>query len=93
VDGITVQKGDQILFITGGSGGWGDPFNREFERVLKDVRRGLVSVEKAETEYGVIINQAEMEVDREASNALREKMRKERGPVEEFDFGPSYYEA
>ena len=56
VDGITVQKGDQILFITGGSGGWGDPFNREFERVLKDVRRGLVSVEKAETEYGVIIN-------------------------------------
>lgn len=87
VDGVLVEKGDRVLFITGG---WGDPLDREYDRVVKDVRRGLVSVEKAERDYGVVINMSTMEVDTAASDALREKMKKERGPVRDFDFGPKY---
>ena len=90
VDGVMVKKGDRVLFITGGSGGWGDPLDREYDRVVKDVRRGLVSVEKAEQDYGVVIDRSTMELDTAASDALREKMKKERGPVKDFDFGPKY---
>jgi N-methylhydantoinase B len=54
-DVVTVQPGDIIRITSAGAGGWGDPFEREPERVLDDVRRGFVSVEAARDEYGVVI--------------------------------------
>jgi N-methylhydantoinase B len=36
-------------------GGWGDPFTREPERVVRDVRDGYVTVEGAARDYGVIV--------------------------------------
>ena len=54
-DVVTVQPGDIIRITSAGAGGWGDPFEREAERVLDDVRRGFVSLAKAESEYGVVI--------------------------------------
>jgi N-methylhydantoinase B len=41
---------------TTGGGGWGDPFEREPELVLRDVVQGRVSVESAERDYGVVID-------------------------------------
>jgi N-methylhydantoinase B len=38
-----------------GGGGYGDPFERDPERVLGDVVNGYVSIEAAEREYGVSI--------------------------------------
>ncbi|WP_116087480.1 hydantoinase B/oxoprolinase family protein [Tropicimonas sp. IMCC34011] len=40
---------------TGGGGGNGDPAQRHFEAVVRDVRQGLVSREAAHREYGVVI--------------------------------------
>ncbi|MCE0507318.1 hydantoinase B/oxoprolinase family protein [Roseivivax sp. GX 12232] len=40
---------------TGGGGGNGDPTNRPFDAVMRDVRQGLVSREAAQREYGVVI--------------------------------------
>ena len=54
-DVVTVQPGDVIRITSAGAGGWGDPFEREAERVLDDVRRGFVSLARAESEYGVVI--------------------------------------
>ncbi len=55
----------------GGGGGWGDPFERDAEAVLKDVRDGKVSVESAERDYGVVIDTERWEVDAAATARLR----------------------
>ena len=41
--------------LTNGGGGWGDPFQRDPERVLRDVRDEYVSVEGAARDYGVVV--------------------------------------
>ena len=48
---------------------------------------GLVSVEAAASEYGVVVS-ADGEIDQAATESLREKMRSERDDPPEFDFGP-----
>ena len=40
---------------TGGGGGNGEPTQRPFEAVMRDVRQGLVSREAAQRQYGVVI--------------------------------------
>lgn len=86
VDNVEVEKGDQILFITGGSGGWGDPLEREVEKVRLDVARGLVTLEKAAKAYGVQFTEG-LEVDHAKTEETRAKMRLERGELEAFNFG------
>jgi len=74
--GLTqLQPGDVVIMDAAGGGGYGDPLEREPERVLADVVNGYVSSEKARSEYGVVINEATMEVDYQATQELREKMR------------------
>lgn len=53
---ILIQPNDTISFRTCGGGGYGNPFERDPERVLADVREGKVSVERARKEYGVVID-------------------------------------
>ncbi|MEH7383454.1 hydantoinase B/oxoprolinase family protein [Bacillus sp. JJ1533] len=86
IDNVVVEKGDQILFITGGSGGWGDPLEREAEKVQLEVKRGLVSKEKAEKSYGVVLTD-ELEIDYVKTEETRAKIRAERGELEAFSFG------
>jgi N-methylhydantoinase B len=50
-----LRQGDVFRLDTPGGGGFGDPFEREPERVLADVREGYVSSEAAEKEYGVVV--------------------------------------
>jgi N-methylhydantoinase B len=44
-----------LRYINRGGGGWGDPFTREPERVLIDVRDGYVTVPGAARDYGVVV--------------------------------------
>ena len=53
--GLTIHEGDEIILSSPGGGGYGAPFLRDPERVLKDVEDGLVSKAKAREEYGVVI--------------------------------------
>ncbi len=64
---------DKISFIISGGGGYGDPLSREPERVLKDVKQGYVSIEKAKTDYGVVIRPDTIEVDLESTKLLRKE--------------------
>jgi N-methylhydantoinase B len=84
-EGIKVQAGDLLYFNTWGGGGWGDPYDRDAEMVAADVARGLVSAEGAKR-YGVVIAD-DGSMDMAATEALREKLRNERGETELFDFG------
>ncbi|UTR10259.1 hydantoinase B/oxoprolinase family protein [Evansella sp. LMS18] len=87
VDNVEVERGDQILFITGGSGGWGDPLERDPEKVQLEVARGLVSAEKAYESYGVVVNTETSELDTAATLSLRERLKNTRDPLEAFNFG------
>jgi N-methylhydantoinase B len=87
VENLPVHKGDVLIFSTAGAGGLGDPLERELERTATDVRAGLVSVEAAAEDYGVIVS-ASGEVDEKATEAAQEKLRQSRGAKQEFDFGP-----
>ena len=86
LDNLKVEPGDRIVFITAGSGGWGDPLDRPAEKVVADVENDLVSREKAETQYGVIISDAGV-LDPAGTEKLRVKMKTERGAPSAFDFG------
>jgi N-methylhydantoinase B len=53
--------------------------------VLADVRRGLVSLEAAKRDYGVVIR--DDMVEERATLDLRDAQRAERGEPPQFDFG------
>jgi N-methylhydantoinase B len=87
VDNIEVEPGDQILFITGGSGGWGDPLERDAEKVRLDAARGLTSIDKARKYYGVVIDPDTLKINEKATIELREHIRMTREPLTAFNFG------
>ena len=87
-DNVHVEPGDVLVYQTAGGGGWKDRLDREVERVVRDVQFGLVSREKAKTGYGVIFKGDSFEVDQAATDAERARQREERGPVENFAYGP-----
>ena len=62
---------DRIRFRLGGGGGFGDPFEREIERVVSDVRAGFVSVEGAAADYGVVVDPKTLEADVAKTTTLR----------------------
>jgi len=76
---VPLKKGDAIAMITTAGGGYGNPLERDPDRVLEDVEEGLVSMKRAETDYGVIIVQKEgkMRIDQEETDRQRKKLAKE----------------
>ncbi len=70
---LPLKKGDIIRVITPGAGGYGDPFRRSPELVLKDVVESKVSPQAAKKEYGVAIvfDGVHYSVDETATAALR----------------------
>jgi N-methylhydantoinase B len=54
-EGYELQTGDTVWVETGGGGGYGPPEERALSLVERDVRRGYVSVEAAERDYGVAV--------------------------------------
>ena len=87
-----VKAGQLIRIRTTGGGGWGDPLERPFDEVERDLRWGKVSFEGARRDYGVVAsgNKDEPVVDLPASNALRAELRAGRGEEPFFDRGPGY---
>lgn len=65
------DTGDVFEIFESGGGGYGPAINRPAERVHTDVIDGLVSIEKAETDYGVVINPKTQELDKVATEKLR----------------------
>jgi N-methylhydantoinase B len=53
---LMLGRGDVIGYGFQGGGGYGDPLRREPSRVAEDVANGLVSVEAATRDYGVVLS-------------------------------------
>lgn len=78
---------DEIVSLIGaGGGGYGDPWKRDPQSVLKDCLDGLVSVERSKTEYGVVI--VEREID-EAATAILRAAHLSTAVAGRIDFGPT----
>ena len=56
ISDVKLNKGDIISIQTPGSGGYGDPREREKEAVIKDIIEGKILRESAEEDYGVKID-------------------------------------
>jgi N-methylhydantoinase B len=76
---MTIKRDDVFHHDQPGTGGWGDPLEREPARVTRDVRNGLVSRESARNDYGVVLRPEGVEVDQAATERLRTEMRAARG--------------
>jgi len=57
-----LDPGSIVELLTGGGGGFGNPLERDPERVVADVRDGYVSVDAAARDYGVVIDPETLEV-------------------------------
>jgi N-methylhydantoinase B len=92
-DAEPVLAGEVIRIRTTGGGGWGDPLDRPYDEVLRDLRWHKVSVAGARDDYGVVVTgpPEEPALDRAASDALRAARRAARtGGEPFFDRGPGY---
>jgi len=76
---MQITRGTVYRHTLPGSGGWGDPLEREPAKVLADVRNEFVSLAAAATEYGVVINPQTLTVDEAQTQRRRERMRAQRG--------------
>jgi N-methylhydantoinase B len=68
---LQVQYGDELRHELAGAGGWGDPFARDAQRVLDDVRDEKVSPEHARSAYGVALSADATRVDEVETARLR----------------------
>jgi N-methylhydantoinase B len=65
-----------VLFQqAGGGGGYGVPSLRDATLVAKEVKNGIVSIERAKKNYRVIVNPETIELDVEATRQLREEIK------------------
>jgi N-methylhydantoinase B len=77
VAGQAVRTGDILVMESAGGGGWGDPLEREPERVMNDLEAGLITPERAASVYG-IVRKADGDVDAMGTAERRSILRAER---------------
>ena len=68
---LELKPGDVVSYRTCGGGGYGPPGERDPQQVLRDVREGKVSLERARTVYRVAIDADAWVVDEEKTEQLR----------------------
>ena len=70
---LDLKPGDTISYETCGGVGYGPPEERDPSLVLKDVRDGKVSVERAKSIYKTVINLNNWSVNKSETDKLRRK--------------------
>ncbi|WP_052300000.1 hypothetical protein [Ferroglobus placidus] len=66
-----LRKGDVVSLQLPGGGGYGNPLERDFSLIERDVRDGKVTIEGAKRDYKVVIDPKTLKVDVEATKKLR----------------------
>jgi N-methylhydantoinase B len=74
VAGHPLDEGSIVMVRSAGGGGYGDPLDRDAERVASDVREGYVSAKAARELYGLALDKAGR-VDAVATLDLRKRLR------------------
>lgn len=93
VGGFALAQGDVVRIETAGGGGYGDPLDRDPERVQHDVSQEYVSGEQARRRYGLVPgadgmrDNAATRLERERLHAARIMVNVQAADQDEFD-GP-----
>lgn len=66
--------GDLVSLRLSGGGGYGEPLERDLDRVATDLREGYITVDGARRSYGVIVNATGV-IDEAATARLRSELR------------------
>ena len=74
ISGFQLRTGDIVREESSGGGGYGDPLEREPERVARDVRLGYITARQAERRYGVVFA-GNGDVDEAATAGQRDELR------------------
>ncbi|MFT4582078.1 MAG: N-methylhydantoinase B [Gammaproteobacteria bacterium] len=77
-NGTPLGVGDVMEVRVVGGGGYGDPLERDPERVVVDINSGYVSVEAARAAHGVVLGENK-DLDRSATDNCRSAMLEARG--------------
>jgi N-methylhydantoinase B len=68
-----IKPGEWVKNKNPGGGGYGNPFERPVDKVVWDIKNGLVSIKGAKQDYGVVISDEKtLEVDMSATKAIRQ---------------------
>ena len=70
---VPIRRGDRIIIRTPGGGGYGNPLEREWERIVEDVRNEFITRETAREAYGVVFMGDTLEVDQDATAKERKR--------------------
>jgi N-methylhydantoinase B len=73
------DAGDTVRTVSPNAAGYGDPLERDPQKVLDDVLEEFVRPEDARDVYGVVLDLDREQVDEQATAALRERLAAERG--------------
>jgi N-methylhydantoinase B len=91
---LILHPGDQLWEYVAGGAGYGDPLERDPDRVLADVLDGKVSAEAARAAYGVVLTPDGRGVDHDSTKSIREALGRARGPIDwTFDRGEAHRES
>jgi N-methylhydantoinase B len=85
-----VKAGQIYRYISAGAGGFGDPLERDPERVLRDVIDERVSLRQGRDSYGVVVARETLSVDLQATEELRAELHRNRG-AGEWEAPRSYF--
>jgi N-methylhydantoinase B len=72
---VRLARGDTVRLVTAGGGGFGDARERPFDEIEEDLRRGVVTAERAAEQYSVVIADDGLSVDAERTAGLRGEVR------------------
>ncbi len=72
VTDVRLRAGQRVRLESPGGGGWGDPLKRTPEKVARDVRQGLITVQAARDDYKVVVS-GEGVLDAAATATLRKE--------------------
>lgn len=78
--GLRTEPGDVVSYYSPCGGGYGDPLEREPEKVLDDVLDDFIGAEDAARDYGVVLKEVDdgygWAIDETATAELRKQLRK-----------------
>jgi N-methylhydantoinase B len=67
--------------VSSGGGGFGDPLERDADKVCEHVRDEIISMQTANDVYGVVMDPQTFALDAEATAARRAQIAAERGEL------------
>lgn len=79
LNGKRFSAGESVKIMVPSSGGYGDPLERGPRKVYEDVLDEIISVETAFNDYGVVIDDEGLNIDK--TEEKRATMRKQRGKL------------